>query len=232
VHAIAALKGPALTGFLDALDWREGAWRAGSAVDTLATGMLWNAEDFGEATELATLFGWLLTRCDPETGLWGARTTSGWLEPVNGFYRLTRGSLAQFGQPLPYPERTIDSVLAHASDARHFGPRRGTACNVLDVIHPLWLAAQQTSHRRAEGEAWARQQLARVGCSWQTGAGFSFALQDGDGWQAEPGLLGTEMWLAITWYLADYLGLADALPFRPSGIHRPEPLALPGARPW
>ena len=31
------------------------------------------------------------------------------------------------------------------------------------------------------------------------------------------------MWLAIVWLLADYLGCADALGYRPRGVHRPEP---------
>jgi hypothetical protein len=31
------------------------------------------------------------------------------------------------------------------------------------------------------------------------------------------------MWLAIIWLLADALGLADVLGYRPRGIHRPEP---------
>ncbi|MGC0336192.1 hypothetical protein RKD20_001226 [Streptomyces sp. SLBN-8D4] len=59
------------------------------------------------------------------------------LRPLPGFYRLTRGSFAQFGLPVPYPERVVDAVLDHARDARHFGPGRENACNVLDVTHPL-----------------------------------------------------------------------------------------------
>lgn len=41
--------------------------------------------------------------------------------------------------------------------------------------------------------------------------------------ETEPGLQGTEMWLAIAWYLADLLGVSDALGYRPRGVHRPEP---------
>lgn len=33
------------------------------------------------------------------------------------------------------------------------------------------------------------------------------------------------MWLAILWYLADLAGVADALGYRPRGVHRPEPAA-------
>jgi carbonic anhydrase/acetyltransferase-like protein (isoleucine patch superfamily) len=209
---------------LDAQPWSTEGWRAGAWVDSLGTAMLWNRTLFSRPTELETVFGWLVTRSDPASGLWGRRNpASGWLEPVNGFYRLTRGTFAQFGVPLPHPERVIDTVLAHSADADHFAADRGTACNVLDVIHPLWLAAKQTGHRRSEGEDWARRQLDRVLRSWRGGQGFSFALEQGAGWQRTPGLLGTEMWLSITWLLADYLGMSDLLGYEPRGIHRPAP---------
>jgi hypothetical protein len=38
-----------------------------------------------------------------------------------------------------------------------------------------------------------------------------------------PGLQGTEMWLAIVWYLADLAGLGALVDYRPGGVHRPEP---------
>jgi acetyltransferase-like isoleucine patch superfamily enzyme len=226
VRSIAELSSAGLRAALEGLPWEREGWRAGSWVDAAGTALYRNRADFGLEGEIEALFGWLLTRCDPSTGLWGrpdARSRR--LEPVNGFYRLTRGTFAQFGLPLPYPERTIDSVLAHAADEEYFRADRGTACNVLDVIHPLWLAAKQTGHRRAEGEDWARRQLDRVLRSWRDGAGFAFALEAGHGWDRTPGLLGTEMWLSITWLLADHLGLSDALGYRPRGVHRPEPRA-------
>jgi hypothetical protein len=226
IASVQAMSSRHVIAALDAQPWEAEGWRAGAWVDSLGTAMMINREDFAEPSEAEAMFGWLVSRCNPATGLWGGpHPTSGWLEPVNGFYRLTRGTFAQFGIPLPYPERTIDSVLAHSNDAQYFGEHRGTACNVLDVIHPLWLASKQTNHRRSEGEAWARGQLNRAIRSWTPGAGFSFALEEGEGWQRQPGLLGTEMWLSITWLLADYLGLADTLDFRPRGIHRPEPSA-------
>lgn len=237
IVAVARLSPGELRDALDRLPWRTRGWRAGSWVDTVGTALHWNRRDVDQpappagrqstgcqAAQLETLFGWLLTRCDPATGLWGGPDAgSGWLEPVNGFYRLTRGTFALYGLPLPYPERTVDSVLAHAADTCYFTATRGTACNVLDVVHPLWLAFRHTGHRRPEAESWARRQLDRVLPAWQTGRGCSFALTGGTGWQAAPGLLGTEMWLAITWLLADLLGAADALGYRPRGIHRPDP---------
>jgi carbonic anhydrase/acetyltransferase-like protein (isoleucine patch superfamily) len=212
-----------LAGELDRLPWRSEGWRAGSWVDAAATAMFWNRQLFEEQTALTLLFGWLTTRVNPATGLWGPAVPGGdQLQAVNGFYRITRGSYAQFGIPLPYPERTIDTVLAHAADPTYFGMDRGTACNVLDVIHPLRLCSAQTGYRRRDADSWARTQVERICDGWRPDAGLSFALQPGPGWQRQPGLLGTEMWLSILWLLCDYLGYSDVLELRPRGIHRPE----------
>jgi len=35
------------------------------------------------------------------------------------------------------------------------------------------------------------------------------------------------MWLATLWLMADYLGVAGALGYRPRGVHRPEPALTP-----
>ncbi|MEQ4719552.1 acyltransferase [Nonomuraea sp. B19D2] len=230
VHAVANLGSQDLLATLDSLDWARNAWTAGSWVDAFGTGLHRNLADFGARGELETLYGWLLTRCSQAHGMWGEPDPdAGWLQVVNGFYRLTRGTFAQFGVPLPYPERAVDTVLAQAADPRYFGPDTGNACNVLDVIHPLWLLGRQTRHRRGEGEAWAREHLLRAVGGWHDGAGLSFALTRGSGAARTPGLQGTEMWLAIIWLLADHLGVSDALGYRPRGIHRPEPATrLPG----
>ncbi|MBB5778932.1 acyltransferase [Nonomuraea jabiensis] len=226
VHAVANVDSQQLIASLDALDWERNAWTAGSWVDAFGTGLHRNLADFGVRGELETLYGWLLTRCSQAHGMWGEPDPdAGWLQVVNGFYRLTRGTFAQFGVPVPYPERAVDTVLAQARDPRYFGPDTGNACNVLDVIHPLWLLGRQTRHRREEGAAWAREHLVRAVGGWHDGAGLSFALTRGSGAARTPGLQGTEMWLAIIWLLADYLGVSDALGYRPRGIHRPEPAA-------
>ncbi|NBF00459.1 acyltransferase [Nonomuraea sp. KC401] len=224
VHAVHDLTGKDLAAALDALDWDREAWTSGSVVDAIGTGLYRNLAGFGLRGDLETLYGWLLTRCRPGHGMWGEPDPgSGLLMVVNGFYRLTRGTYAQFGMPLPYPERAVDTVLAHAGDPRYFHGDTGNACNVLDVIHPLWLAGRQTAHRREEGEEWARRHLRRALGGWQDGAGLSFALTGGSGAARVPGLQGTEMWLAIVWLLADYLSLSGALGYRPRGIHRPAP---------
>ncbi|MDQ0906088.1 acetyltransferase-like isoleucine patch superfamily enzyme [Streptomyces canus] len=217
---------------LEALPWRTGAWGAGAWVDSLATAAHWNLRhddggDNGHGTPEA-LFGWLLTRADPWTGMWGRPSAEeGRLQVVNGYYRLTRGSFAQFGLPVPYPERVVDAVLDHARDARHFGPGRENACNVLDVAHPLWLCTRQLGrdadgYRSGEIRDWAERQLATVLPRWQDGRGFGFG-PGAAGPGPDPGLQGTEMWLAIIWYLADLLDRSGELGYRPRGIHRPEP---------
>jgi acetyltransferase-like isoleucine patch superfamily enzyme len=228
VHTVRRMTAGQLVERLARLPWRDTAWHAGSWVDSFATAAHWN---LGQGVEpaapgtLEALFGWLLTHVDPWTGMWGRPApATGHLQPVNGYYRLTRGSFAQFGLPVPHPERMIDTVLDHARDARYFGQGRENACNVLDVAHPLWLAARQTAHRADEARAWADAQLSLALATWRDGRGFGFGpAPDGTGPGREPGLQGTEMWLAIVWLLADLTGRADLLGYRPRGVHRPEP---------
>ncbi|UIX33403.1 acyltransferase [Streptomyces sp. GQFP] len=232
VHVVDRMTAGQLVARLETLPWRTGAWSAGAWVDCWATAAYRNLDLRGEASggsgALEALFGWLGTRVDPWTGMWGAAAspTEGRLQLVNGYYRLTRGSFAQFGLPVPHAERVVDTVLAHAGDPRWFAAERQNACNVLDVAHPLWLAGRQTRHREDEVRAWAREQLAPALGRWRDGAGFGFgpAGEGGSGPGREPGLQGTEMWLAIIWLLADLVGVADRLGYRPRGVHRPEPV--------
>lgn len=110
--------------------------------------------------------------------------------------------------------------------------------NVLDVAHPLWLCTRQLGtggrgdgYRTADIRAWAESQLAAVLPRWENGRGFGFGSGPA-GPGPEPGLQGTEMWLAIVWYLADLLGHADALGYRPRGVHRPGAVASPPRAPF
>ncbi len=230
VRAVHALSDRDVVRDLEARDWGARAWGSGAAVDALATACALNIADFsaelpdGGTGPVYGLLGWLTARANPATGMWGApQPAPRWLQAVNGFYRLTRGSYAQLGLPLPYPEAAIDTVLEHAADPHLAAPEGYNACNVLDIVHPLWLAAQQTEHRRTEGEAWAQDQLRRALHNWSDGAGIPFAPLSA-GPDGVAGLQGTEMWLSIIWYLADYLGEADALGYRPRGVHNPDPL--------
>ncbi|HWS36586.1 MAG TPA: acyltransferase [Actinoplanes sp.] len=210
-HPIRAIAdaGPArLVRLLDGQPWAENAWGAGHWVDIAGTALHFERSP-GQAE---ALFGWLTTRVDPRTGMWGSSDP---LQTVNGYYRATRGTYAQFGVPVPYPERVIDTVLAHARDPRWFRPERQNACNVLDVAHPLWLTSA-TGYRAEEVTALARRLLADALGHYRDGAGFGFA-------GADPGLQGTEMWLAIIWYLADLAGESGALGYQPRGVHRPYP---------
>jgi acetyltransferase-like isoleucine patch superfamily enzyme len=216
--------------FCESLPWASDAWNAGHHIDGFGTALLWTrraGRPIPAGVEEA-LFGWLVMNADPHTGMWGSPSADGGLLPVvNGFYRASRGTFAQFGMPLPYPERVIDTVLRHARDPRWFAVGARNACNVLDIAHPLWLT-RATGYRGDEVRALAARLLSDAVSTWVPGAGFSFrepAPATRGLAETEPGLQGTEMWLAILWYLADLAGVSDALGYRPRGVHRPEPAA-------
>ncbi|ADI12741.1 Acetyltransferase [Streptomyces bingchenggensis BCW-1] len=230
LHGVAALTAGDVVEHLEALPWQENPWYSGDWVDTLGTAIMWNRRKGvrEQPGALDALFGWLLTHADPHLGLWGRPSAAdGLMRVVNGFYRATRGTFAQYGLPVPYPERTIDSVLRHARDARYTRRDRQTACNILDIAHPLWLT-RTTGYRADDVVTLARRLLADALQHWVDGQGFAFHAPHpttAGGRQTQPGLQGTEMWLAIIWYLADLTGVSDALDYRPRGIHRPEPAA-------
>ena len=229
IHAVADRSAAELADALDGLPWRERAWGAGAWVDMIGTALRWNSPRGTEPRPgfVETLFGWLQLHAGIDTGMWGSpRPTDGMLQVVNGCYRASRGTLAQFGVGFARPRKVIDTVLTHSCDRVLFDPARQNACNVLDVAHPLWLALRQTDHRRAEIETLARRLLGDAVGHWQEGLGFSFAAprpDDRDHPDCVPGLQGTEMWSATIWLLADLCGLSDVLGYRPRGIHRPEP---------
>jgi acetyltransferase-like isoleucine patch superfamily enzyme len=204
---------------LDALPWRDRGWHCGGTLDAIGTAAYVNTRHHGGQPGLATLFGELLLRCDPESGMWSPPEGDDHLQPVNGFYRLTRGSFAQFGLPVPHPDRAIDTLLAHSARNGHFTGQSRTACNVLDVVHPLMLCLTATGHRRAEADATILHLAEGIDTAWQDGAGFPFAPGE------SPGLQGTEMWLSIAALVAMHLGCADDLGFALAGIHRFEPAA-------
>lgn len=224
VHVVEELADADLLRRLDALPWAGLAWPAGSWVDFLGTAVHLNRRHHGSTRGLEALLGWLQTRQDRRSGMWGQPDdTWGWLMPVNGFYRLTRGTYAQFGEPVPRPEAVVDTVIAHAREHRWFVERDRNACNVLDVVHPLWLCAQQVDYRREEIRDHLAGVLHEALGRWVDGAGFAFAGPGEPGGNDEPGLQGTEMWLSIVWLAADALGESDGLSWRPRGVHRPEP---------
>lgn len=241
VHAVEQLDATGLEVLLDRLDFSLLAWPSGSWIDAVGTALALNRRHHHSTATLPVLWGWLATHVDPRSGMWGEWLEAqpgfevGWLMAVNGYYRMTRGTYAQFGVDLPHPERAIDTVLAHARANTwfaHTGPdgrardphdpfNGRNACNVLDVVHPLWMLGRQCPGYRA-GEI--RDALAGVLHDalddWVDGAGFA--------WQVgrdEPGLQGTEMWLSIVYLAADALGESADLPWAPRGVHRLDPSA-------
>ena len=229
---------------VERLPWRDRAWHAGAHVDTLGTALTWAGEldsDSGLDGERSvpagareTLIGWLLSHRDPGTGLWGSpRENDGLREPVNGTYRLVRGTLAQWGTEVGGGEALVDTVLRHARQSGVLNPRGVTACDALDVAHLLWWArfGGARGYREAEVAAVAQSVVDVAVTSWVEGRGIAFApggtsmgIVSGVD-PSQPSLQGTEMWLATLWYAADLLGQSSALGYRPQGIHRPEPRA-------
>ncbi len=215
VHLVEDLTGPALIEWLDCLPWRTRAWHSGATVDAIATALYLNARHFTSGPNQHVLFGWLALNANRVTGLWGGPTPEeGFLQPVNGFYRLTRGSYAQFGLPVPYPEMTINSVLQNYRAYGGFSDTTFTACNLLDTIHPLLLCLKQTNHRREEARDIAFTLINTLSTQWVRQRGFAFVPGQ------NPSLQGTEMWLSVLWLAAELLGLSHHLSYQPKGVHR------------
>lgn len=190
---------------IDSLKWKTDAWDAGHILDIYATACRFNKKYYGTGTP-EKMFTWLNSHLSPRDGLWGEGDTR---LRVNGYYRASRGSYAQFCLLPPYAEKTIDTVLNYAEKC---GVPQN-ACDALDIIHPLWLAAKSTTYRKTEGEAWCVRMLP-VFMGMIKPEGFPFEAG------GEPSLKGSEMWLSIIYLMCDYIGIAKALGYTPKGVHR------------
>lgn len=230
VHVVEACSANELEALLDGLDWDLLAWPSGSWIDGFATGIHLNRRHHGSTRDHPVLWGWLAARNRPGSGMWGSHLDPvadwdfRWLMAVNGYYRLTRGTYAQFGVPLPHPEAAIDTVLAHGRDYDWFRTEERNACNVLDVIHPLWLLGRQCGHQAGEIRDVAARILTEAIDDWVDGAGVPWEVG-----RDEPGLQGTEMSLSIVHLAADVLGESAGLSWSPKGVHRLEPANHLGA---
>jgi len=225
IHAVETCTADELQRRLDDLEWTWFAWPSGSWIDGFATAASLNRRHHGSTRAHEVLWGWLAANVDPSSGMWGQRLVPEggwdprWLMAVNGWYRLVRGTFAQFDVPVPFADAALDTVLAHAWDHRWFEHDERNACNVLDVIHPLWLLGRQTGHRAGEVRDGAARILRHAIADWEDGRGMP--------WQVgrdEAGLQGTEMWLSIAYLAADVLDESDGLSWRPRGVHRLEPV--------
>jgi len=217
IASVAALSPAALVAWLDALPLREQPWNAGALIDALASALWFNRAHVqaGDESAYVALFEWLARQLFPHTGLWaGGQRQHGWLQPVNGWYRIVRGTYAQYGVQVPQPAATIDTVLAHCRFYEDFAARGVTACNVLDALYALWICGRASAHRRDDARAFAARQVALIVARWQPGGGFAFAPGQ------PPGLHGTEMWLAALATAAALLELEECWPLAPRGIHR------------
>lgn len=197
------------------LPFVENAWTVGAEIDHLATALYFNKKYFPEAYRegsIEELFGLLAVSQSKKTGLWGSEDDLHLA--VNGFYRLARGSYAQFGVAIPQQEKILDSILRHSTAIEE----NGTACDVLDVIWPLWVLQKSLSGtQKAQAVQWAEKQLERIFAAWQENKGFSFELSK----EYSSTLQGTEMWLSILWYLCDFIKAGSMDEFSPKGVHFP-----------
>src|SRR5674476_440189 len=110
VEAVRSMTAEGIVSDLESLPWHSEGWGAGAWVDAWATAAHWNLGQAAamEPGALEALFGWLLTRANPAFGTWGEPTSGqAALQVINGYYRLTRRSFAQFAVPVPYPEQLI-----------------------------------------------------------------------------------------------------------------------------
>lgn len=226
VRAVTGLDAGGLMQLLEGLPWQTNAWGAGALVDAVGTALTWELRAGRQPVRGAreALVGWLATHLDPGTGLWGGSGDGG-REPINGTYRLVRGTYAQWGLACPAPEALSDTVLRHAATV--LDDPRMSACDALDVVHLLrWASLSRPRYRRQDVQEVAEAVAARLLRAWHPGEGLAFRADD------PPGLKGTEMGLATAWYAADLLGCADVLGYRPRGVHRPEPMLVTTARLW
>ncbi len=223
IRALDELSVEQMVSLLETLPWETTAWHCGAWVDSLGTAMYFNHKYFDLPPKLDALFGWLNLHIDRHSGLWGSwNEETEWLQPVNGFYRLTRGTYAQFGVDVPHPELAIDTLLSHAQNTRYFNDNTGTCCDALDIAHPLWLSGKQTDHRHAEITDLAVKLLERPLAHWVDGQGLSFTLQQGDQPSDIPCVKYTEQWLATMYFLAALIGCEQACGYRPAGTHSPD----------
>ena len=149
----------------------------GATVDTLGTALMWNLRHFpaqGSRTAVDAFLGGLLVRCRRDSGLWSpSRAADGLLQAVNGYYRAVRGARSR-SSGCRCRTRSGSSTRCWRTPPTSgiSGPAAHTACNVLDVAHPLWLARRQSAHRAKEVTAWAAGQVDAIIGQWVDGQGF------------------------------------------------------------
>ena len=218
--------------WLDRLDsWGLLARPSGSWVDAFGTGAILNRRHHGSTRAHELLWGWLVTHNDPSSGMWGHHLGPadgfdvGWLMPVNGFYRLTRGTYAQFGLPPPHPEAAIDTVLAHCRARTGSASGSATPATCSTSSTPSGCSAGRPTivapSCATRGRPAARRRLARLGrrrgltVSQPGRTAVCRAPRCGSRSSTSP---------------ADLGGESDGLSWRPRGVHRLEPV-LPGVNP-
>ena len=213
--------------FCDGLPWANNAWTPGTGStrwERRCTGASSAATRSRGVPE--TLFGWLLTHADPQTGMWGQPTTE---------RACCRWSTACTARPGDLRAIRRSAALPRAGDRHRARSTRGTsassrpsgedACTVLDVAHPLWLT-MATGYRAEEVAALAG------GCwtmRWAPGRmaqGFGFHAPSPTArqpWPTGAGPTGHRDVARHDLVSRRPCGISEALGYRPRGMRRPEP---------
>ena len=187
------LTGQKLIQWLEQFQWNGDVWHAGHCIDCLTTAYYQNLKHWVIKPDLNAYSDWIHILTRNRTG------NRDRLDCVNGFTASPEEAMPSSGALFQTAKRPLIRFLS----TTYLFEEKRTSCNVLDVIHPLWLCRNR-QFCSTEGMEWAVQWIDPDLKNWDTGKGFlSTCCFD------NLTLMGTEMWLSILYLLCDYVGLAD-----------------------
>jgi hypothetical protein len=152
------------------LDWKN-PWAGGAQAAVLAVLIRTQAPELLGAERarslLQTLGLFLDGKADPTSGAYfqGKRPKHGRL--VNGAMKILT-ALDWLDQPIHFPDRLIDTCLAH--------PPRAEGCHLVDAVYVLDRCLLQTDHRREDARAFARAVMRDIEAHRRDDGGFSYYL--------------------------------------------------------
>ena len=144
-----------LYSLLEGLDWKCEPWsQSHRGAGIFAALVLSNAVD---SSWKDSYFAWLRKEADPETGLWRKGfvkegSAPVWHHMAGSFHYLFNHEYAK--QPLPYPEKMIDTMLWLIEEDKSFQEVAAQRISFIDIdwIYCLSRAMRQTGYRHDEGK--------------------------------------------------------------------------------
>ncbi len=144
-----------LYALLEGLDWKCNPWsQSHQGAGIFAALVLSNAVD---SSWKDSYFAWLRKEADPETGLWRKGCVKEGSAPVwhhmaGSFHYLFNHEYAK--QPLPYPEKMIDTMLWLIEEDESFQEVAAQRISFIDIdwIYCLSRAMRQTGYRHDDGK--------------------------------------------------------------------------------